>query len=141
MMEVNGKISSALQKSGAKCCAVVSSVETLRYCQSHGQHRPLPQQSCISSPSPRNCACGQLLCPVPVPVSESSPCHRPEQQPGWSAFPPAHGSLCSREKKQQVLRGLRPVNKLFHLVLRTFNMTSKSFRVLVIQITFIIMMA
>lgn len=98
-----------------KCCTMISSTERLTsYVHSHFQHRPLPRKPCISSPSPHNSACGRLLCPVQIPVSESSPRHRPEGQPGWSASPPAHGSLCSGGKKHQILRGLSKIKKLFH---------------------------
>lgn len=107
---------------------------------SHNQHQPLPRWPCISAPSPHNCACGQLPCPVPIPVSEPSPHHWPERQPGWSASPPARGSLCSREQ-QRVLRGFSQIKKLFPWLLTAFNMASKSLRGSVTLATFIIVRA
>lgn len=103
---------------------------------SHNQHQPLPRWPCISAPSPHNCACGQLPCPAPILVSELSPHHRPERQPGWSASPSARGSLCSREQ-QQVLRGFSQIKKPFPRLLAAFNTASKSLRGSVTLATFI----
>lgn len=119
-------IYSAEACSVGKCCTVISFTARLTtYAHSHFQHRPLPRKPCISSPSPHNSACGWLLCPALIPVSESSPCHRPEEQPGWSAFPPAHGSLCSRGKKHPILRGLSKIKKLFHLLLTSSHLNRR----------------